>query len=120
MNEPEAVFSALAEIYLFAGSPRIPIYSAQGSPMVAFTAKIIEPVGLHARPAAVAVTEASKFQSDITVHCNGKSADLKSIIQVMKLGVQFSAQIEITCDGPDEQTAADTLQTILREKRIIQ
>ena len=88
--------------------------------MVAFTAKIIEPVGLHARPAAVAVTEASKFQSDITVHCNGKSADLKSIIQVMKLGVQFSAQIEITCDGPDEQTAADTLQTILREKRIIQ
>ena len=70
--------------------------------------------------AAVAVTEASKFQSDITVHCNGKSADLKSIIQVMKLGVQFSAQIEITCDGPDEQTAADTLQTILREKRIIQ
>ena len=88
--------------------------------MVAFTAKIIEPVGLHARPAAVAVTEASKFQSDITVHCNRKSADLKSIIQDMKLGVQISAQIEITCDGPDEQTAADTLQTILREKRIIQ
>ena len=46
MNEPEAVFSALAEIYLFAGSPRIPIYSAQGTkkggcPMVAFTAKNI-------------------------------------------------------------------------------
>ena len=84
MNEPEAVFSALAEIYLFAGSPRIPIYSAQGTkkggcPMVAFTAKIIEPVGLHARPAAVAVTEASKFQSDITVHCNGKSADLREL-----------------------------------------
>ena len=46
---------------------------------------VIDPVGLHARPATVAVNAASKFKSDVKVGFNGKTVNMKSIMGVMSL-----------------------------------
>ncbi len=84
-----------------------------------FYGVVIENVGLHARPASIAVTEAGKYSADITLHYKDKSANLKSIIQVMKVSVPSDGEIEIICDGEDELEAAEELAKILEKKRII-
>ena len=41
---------------------------------------VIDPVGLHARPATVAVNAASKFKSDVKVSVKERSVNMKSIM----------------------------------------
>jgi phosphocarrier protein HPr len=82
--------------------------------------KVIENVGLHARPASVAVTEASKYDSNITLQYMGRMANMKSIIQVMKLSVPANGEIEIQCEGEDEERAVAGIAEILEKKHIIQ
>ena len=44
---------------------------------------IVDPVGLHARPATLLVNEASKFASETKIIVGEKEANLKSIMGVM-------------------------------------
>ena len=45
--------------------------------------KVIDPVGLHARPATIAVNVASKCKSNVNVAFKGRSVNMKSIMGVM-------------------------------------
>ena len=63
---------------------------------------VIDPVGLHARPATVAVNAASKFKSEVKVAYKGRSVNMKSIMGVMSLGIPTQSEITITCNGDDE------------------
>ena len=87
--------------------------------MKTFTATVIDPVGLHARPATVAVSAAGSFKCNVTVACNGKSGNMKSIMSVMALGIPTQAEITITCDGEDEEAAAAAIEAKLREHKVI-
>ena len=49
-------------------------------------------VGLHARPASVFVQTASKFSSTITVSCEDRRANAKSILNVLTLGAHQGAE----------------------------
>ena len=40
---------------------------------------VIDPVGLHARPATVAVNAASKFKSEVKIAYKGRTVNMKSI-----------------------------------------
>ena len=81
---------------------------------------VIDPVGLHARPATVAVSAASKLKGyKVTVSYNGRSVDMKSIMGVMSLGIPTQSEIVITVDGEDEETALNTiLETLVNQKVI--
>ena len=73
-------------------------------------------VGLHARPAAVFVSEAGRFASQIRVRNvtrNTPWVDAKSILSVLTLGVEPQHEIEIMADGPDDTQAAETLQQLI-------
>lgn len=80
---------------------------------------IVDPVGLHARPATVAVNAASKYKSDIKIAYNGKAVNMKSIMGVMSLGVPSQAEIEISADGEDQDSALDSIVEVLRAQKII-
>lgn len=80
---------------------------------------VIDPVGLHARPATVAVNAASKFKSDVKVDFNGKSVNMKSIMGVMSLGIPTQSEITITVEGEDEETAIQTIEEILKSQKVI-
>lgn len=80
---------------------------------------VIDPVGLHARPATVAVNAASKFKSDVKVEFNGKSVNMKSIMGVMSLGIPTQSEIKITCEGEDEDTAIATIEEILKTQKVV-
>lgn len=66
-------------------------------------------VGLHARPASVFVQTAAKFSSDITVTCEDRSANAKSILTILTLGAHKGAEITIAAEGEDAEEAVNTL-----------
>jgi len=69
-------------------------------------------VGLHARPAAKVVEEASKYRSRIVIEYGSMRVDAKSILQVLSLGVGENEEIVIRIEGEDEQKAAAGLKRL--------
>ncbi len=80
---------------------------------------VVDPVGLHARPATVAVNAASKFKSEVKVAFKGRSVNMKSIMGVMSLGIPTQSEIVISCEGEDEDLAIQTIEDVLRAQKVI-
>jgi len=76
-------------------------------------------VGLHARPAALFVQTASKFQSDVNVSCPDpkedklRTANAKSILGILTLGVFQGVEITVKADGEDEEEAVKALVALV-------
>lgn len=87
--------------------------------MAKFTATVKDPVGLHARPASVVVSAASKFASNITIAAKGKSGNLKSIMNVMALGVKQNDEITIEATGADAEAAVAAIKTAMETHNLI-
>ena len=69
--------------------------------------------GLHARPASQFVRLAVKFDSDIQVTCDGKTASAKSIIGILGLGIAQNKVISLAANGPDEDAAMAEMVSFL-------
>lgn len=80
------------------------------------TFTITDDTGIHARPATLLVNKAGQYESDVQMHYNGKTVNLKSIMGVMSLGVPKGAEIRITCEGPDEAEAIEGVSNAIREQ----
>jgi len=65
--------------------------------------------GLHARPATQFVKLARGFSADLEILCAGKSANAKSAVKLMLLGVKETDEIILRANGPDETQALDAL-----------
>ncbi len=74
---------------------------------------ISHPVGLHARPAALFVQTAKKFQSDIKVRLGEKVTNAKSILGVLTLGASQGALITLEAQGGDADQALTALQSLI-------
>ena len=74
--------------------------------------KVINPLGLHARPAAKIVECAGRFSSDIWLHYNGKEIDAKSIMSVLMLAAPVGAELRLRIEGSDESPARDALEQL--------
>ena len=80
---------------------------------------IIDPIGIHARPASAIVNATAKFASNIEVKHDGKLANAKSIINLMALGIKKDAELEIIVDGSDEEEAINTLVEVMEKEKLI-
>lgn len=69
--------------------------------------------GLEARPAALFVQIASKYESHIAVIVNEKQVNAKSIMGMMSLGAIKGQEIEIRAEGEDEKEAVEALVKFL-------
>lgn len=83
--------------------------------MKQFTYVITDEIGIHARPAGLLVKEAKKYQSTIILTCNGKSAAASKLMAVMGMGVKHADTVEVSVEGPDEDTAFEQMQKFFRE-----
>lgn len=73
-------------------------------------------IGLHARPAALFVQVANKYQSEVIVKKDDAEVNGKSIMGIMAIGVAGGETIEVILDGNDEQEAMDDIQELLTKK----
>jgi phosphocarrier protein HPr len=83
--------------------------------MPEITVTIHHKVGLHARPASMFVKTATQFKSDITVTNGDRSANAKSILNVLTLGANQGAQIVIQAEGPDADAALVALEALVKD-----
>ena len=74
--------------------------------------KVINPLGLHARPAAKIVECAGRFSSDIWLQYNDKEIDAKSIMSVLMLAAPVDAELGLRIEGSDESPARDALERL--------
>ncbi len=72
--------------------------------------------GIHARPATEISKEAMKYKSDIKFVVNGKTANAKSPLMIMAAGIKSKSEMEIICDGEDEEEALEGLKTVIKNQ----
>lgn len=77
--------------------------------MISRKVTVKNPTGLHLRPAGILCKEAMKFKSLITFSFAGGSANAKSVLSVLGACVKCGSEIELVCDGADENEAMEAL-----------
>lgn len=69
--------------------------------------------GLHARPAALFVQIANKFNCDITVSKGKHKVNGKSIMGIMMLEAGVGSKVTIAANGADAEQAVSELESLL-------
>lgn len=81
--------------------------------------QVVNPSGLHLRPAGLLCQTSMKFKSQILILYKDKEINAKSVLNVMASGIKCGTQIKVQCDGDDEKEAleavCDLIQTGLKE-----
>ncbi len=68
--------------------------------------------GLHARPAALFVSEIKQFNSKIMLTYDDCSVDAKSIMLVLGLAIPLGSKIRIQVEGEDEDRAIEVINAL--------
>lgn len=75
--------------------------------------KIVNKLGVHARPAAEIVKLAARFKSSITIIREDMEVNGKSIMGVMMLAAECGSTILLRAEGDDEDAALDALAALV-------
>lgn len=75
--------------------------------MVSKTLTLTNGSGLHMRPAGVLASAMAPFAANVTIVADGKEVNAKSLMAVVAAGIKCGTEVEIVCDGADEQEALD-------------
>ena len=81
--------------------------------MLSKTLTVVNPSGLHLRPAGVLSQTAMKFKCDVIIECGEKRIIAKSVLNVMAAGIKSGTEITLICDGEDEAAAMETISQAL-------
>ena len=73
--------------------------------MVSQNVKIINPTGLHLRPAGILCKEALRYPCSIKFQFDNTVANAKSVLSVLGACVKSGDEITLICDGIDEEKA---------------
>ena len=73
--------------------------------MVSEKATLINPQGLHMRPAGLFASTMGKFESSVTVISPDREVNGKSPMALMAAGIPCGTEVEVKCEGPDEEEA---------------
>ena len=81
--------------------------------MITKEVKILNAIGLHARPATFFIQKANSFKSTIWVEKDDRRVNAKSLLGVLSLGIAKGMSITLIADGQDEVAALDGLSQLI-------
>ncbi|MEE9554843.1 MAG: HPr family phosphocarrier protein [candidate division Zixibacteria bacterium] len=84
--------------------------------MVEREVRIINKLGLHARPAALLVKRASQFESEIKLKRENLEVNAKSILGVMMLAAEMGSVLTVIAEGPDEEEAVEAMAKVIQTR----
>ncbi len=87
--------------------------------MVSQTIIIKNAEGLHARPATEIAKNATKYTSTVELDVMGNKFNAKSVLNIMSAGIKNSTQIQIICDGVDEEKALEEVLQTFKENSLV-
>lgn len=73
--------------------------------MVSKKVTVNNPTGLHLRPAGIFCNVAVKFDCKISFQYDTTTANAKSVLSVLGACIKKGDEIELICEGPDEEEA---------------
>lgn len=79
--------------------------------------KISNQYGIHARPAALFVKTASRFDAEINVEKDGNVVSGKSIMGLMTLEAARGSVLRVTAEGADGEEALDHLEDLVVNRK---
>ena len=84
--------------------------------MVSQLVRITNPTGLDVKPAGSLCKEAVKYKSKVTYRYGGENiANAKSMLSVLGSSVKYGEEIELVCEGEDEEAALKHLVECLEK-----
>lgn len=83
--------------------------------MVSQKVVIKNPTGLHLRPAGILCKEAIQFKSLITFTFRESTANAKSVLSVLGACIKCGDEIEVFCDGSDENEALSYIVKVIED-----
>ena len=87
--------------------------------MVNGTVRIKNPTGLHLRPAGLFCKTAMQFDSKITIKKKTRyddvTANAKSVLSVLGACIKSGDEIEIICEGSDEEQALKGMMRLVED-----
>lgn len=84
--------------------------------MITEKIKIINSLGLHARPAAQLVKITTRCDCEVYITKDDMEVNAKSIMGVMMLAAEQDSEIIIRCSGPDEKLCMNDLKELIKNK----
>ncbi len=84
--------------------------------MIQREVRVTNRAGIHARPAAMIVQIASRFDSRIMLRKDSQEINAKSIMGIITLGAGYDTVLNLTVEGSDEQEAADAVATLFENR----
>lgn len=76
--------------------------------------RIVNSLGLHARPAAAFVKIAGRFASQISVRKEDMEVNGKSIMGMMMLAAECGSELHIRAEGDDAEQAVQELVNLVQ------
>ncbi len=80
--------------------------------MVKSTVSVVNPMGLHARPAALLVKTASRFASRILLEKDGEEVDCKSMLSLLMLAAGAGSELLLRVEGADAEQASAAISEL--------
>lgn len=74
---------------------------------------IVNPDGLHLRPATVLCSRSIEFKSSVMLKAGNKTVNAKSVLGLLSALIKYKDEVELICDGPDEEEAMEVLSIII-------
>lgn len=93
--------------------PEIPVKNNTTDFAKYFETVIINPTGLHARPATELVNIAKRYQAQVKVRSGAQVADGKSLVSLLQLGAAKGVTVHVSAEGADEDEALAALKNAI-------
>ena len=77
---------------------------------------LLHKTGLHMRPAGRIMETALKFKSDVQLKWADRSANAKSILEMLSLAAPPGAELVLEASGSDADQALDALEALIRDR----
>lgn len=85
--------------------------------MISHDIKILNRYGIHARPSSMISELANSFKSKIVFQKDGRSADAKSVMDLILLCIEPGSTITLVIEGQDEQLALDAFIQLIEVRK---
>ena len=73
------------------------------------------PLGIHARPAALIAQACTAFKSTVTIETDETVANANNVLQILSLDAVKGTVLKISADGPDEEEALKKVEEVFNE-----
>lgn len=81
--------------------------------MEKFNCIVENPIGIHARPAALIAQKCVGLKSVVTIKCNDKTANGNDVLQILKLNAKKGDLLEVSVEGISEKEDAQIIKDVI-------